>query len=95
VYDFPVKPDTEEWWQFETVEKRVEALQIPDEVLVKISTKGLLETCLEYPFLLSILHGDNCQHGFEGLMKQFNGFRELFKRKYASGKIQSLKCGSI
>jgi len=79
VYEFPIKPDTEEWWQFETVEKRVEVLQIPDEVLVKMSTEGLLETCLEYPFLLSILHGDNCQHGFDGLMKQFNGFRELFR----------------
>ena len=31
-YEFPVKPGTEEWWQFETVSKRVEALQIPDEV---------------------------------------------------------------
>jgi len=80
VYEFPIKPDTEEWWRFETVEKRVEALQIPDEVLAKISTEGLLETCLEYPFLLSILSGDNCQDGFEGLMTQFNGFRELFKR---------------
>jgi hypothetical protein len=79
-FEFPIKPDTGEWWKYETVEKRIEVLQIPDEVLVKISTEGLLETCLKYPFLLSILSGDNCQQGFEGLMAQFNGFRELFKR---------------
>jgi hypothetical protein len=79
-YEYPIKPGTEEWWKFETVEKRVEALQIPNEILTKISTEGLLDTCLEYPFLLSILSGNNCQHGFEGLVMQFNGFCELFKR---------------
>ena len=26
------------------------------------------------------MSGDNCQHGFDGLVAQFNGFRELLKR---------------
>ena len=38
VYEFPIKPGTEEWWQFETVEKRVESLQIPNEADSKDST---------------------------------------------------------
>ena len=80
VYKFPIKQGTEEWWQFETIEKRIVALQMPDTVLVKISTEGLLVTCLDFPYLISVLFGDNAQHGFEALMDKFNGFRELFKR---------------
>jgi hypothetical protein len=80
-YEFPVKQGTEEWKQFETIEKRIAALQIPEDVLTGISTEGLLETCLEFPYLLDILHGNNAQHGFEVLMAEFNGFRELFRRQ--------------
>gem|GEM_PF-2051680 len=79
-YDFPIKPETVEWSRYETIEKRINALQIPSRTLVNISTEGLLETCLEFPYLLDILHGNNAQHGFEGLMVKFNGFQELFKR---------------
>jgi hypothetical protein len=80
VYEFPVKPGTAEWGHFETIEKRIAVLQMPDAILSKISTEGLLETCLEFPYLLDILYGDHAQHGFERLMAEFNGFRELFKR---------------
>ena len=46
IYEFPIKAGTEEWKQFESIEKRVTALQMPDTVLAIISTEGLLETCL-------------------------------------------------
>ena len=81
VYEFPIKEGTEKWWQFETIEKRIAALQIPDTVIVKISTESLLETCLEFPYLPDIFFCDNYQQGFETLMTEFNGFRELFKRR--------------
>ena len=80
IYKFTIRSGTEEWKQFETIDERVATLQIPDDVLKKISTEGLLETCLEFPYLLEILHGSNAQHGFEGLMEIFNGYRELFRR---------------
>ena len=47
-YDFPVKPESKEWTQFESIQKRIDALQMPDEMLTKISTAGLLETCLKF-----------------------------------------------
>jgi hypothetical protein len=80
VYEFPIKPETEEWRQFETIEKRIVALQIPDAVIITISTEGLLEICLNFPYLTDIFFCDNYQLGFEAIMKEFNGFRELFKR---------------
>jgi len=76
VYDFPVKQGTKEWGQFETIEKRIAALQIPDTVLTTISTEGLLETCLEFPYLTDILFCDNYQLGFNALMAEFNGYRD-------------------
>jgi hypothetical protein len=81
VYDFPVKQESKEWVQLESVEKRIEALQIPDFVLTKISTEGLLETCLAFPYLTDILFCDDYQKGFEALSTEFNGFRELLIRK--------------
>ena len=80
VYEFPIKPGTEEWSKFETIEERIAALQIPDDVLANISTEGLLETCLEFPYLTDVLFYDNYQLGFEALMAEFNGFRELLNR---------------
>ena len=80
VYEFSIKPETEEWWQFETIGKRIVALQMPDEVLLSISTEGLLETCLNFPYLLDILFANNYQQGFESLVNKFNGFGELLRR---------------
>jgi hypothetical protein len=80
VYDFPIKSGSVEWKQFESIQKRIDALQIPDVVLVKISTEGLLETCLNFPYLNDIFYFDNYQQGFEALTSEFNGFRELLKR---------------
>ena len=76
-YEFPIKPGTPEWGKIKTITERVKALQIPDAVLSSISTDGLLETCLEFPFLVDIFFYDNYQRGFEELKAEFNGFREF------------------
>jgi len=80
-YEFPIKQGTKEWGQFETVEKRIAALQIPSAVLTNISTEGLLETCLAFPYLTDMFFYNNYQKGFEELLAEFNGFQELFKRR--------------
>lgn len=79
-FDFPVKQGSLEWMQFKTVQSRIDALQIPEDVLSTISTAGLLETCLKFPYLTDILFYDDYQHGFESLCAEFNGFGELIKR---------------
>jgi len=79
-YEFPIKRGTEAWRQLETNGKRIAALQIPEDSLAKISTEGLLETCLEFPYLFDIFFGSHAQHGFEVLTGKFNGLRELLKR---------------
>lgn len=79
-YIFSIQPQTEKWNSFKTIEERIAALQIPADILSEISTEGLLETCLYYPYLLNMFCYDNYQLGLEGITNEFNGFRELFTR---------------
>jgi len=62
-------------------------------------TEDLLKSCLNYPFYLDILAGNSLQHGFDYVYKDFNGIRELLKRK-DTGKIlfdyyTEISCKSI
>ncbi|MDR2894385.1 MAG: hypothetical protein LBU97_02855 [Alistipes sp.] len=77
-YNFPKL--SIEWGPEETIQSRLDALQIPDNVLSTISTAGLLETCLNFPYLIDILFSNDYQQGFEALLAEFNGFRELMIR---------------
>jgi hypothetical protein len=79
-YEYPIKPGTAEWKSIESRYKLVEACQIPNEILRKLSTKQLLATCLNYPFLPEIFAYDNMQEGFDNVSASFNGWQELLKR---------------
>ncbi len=68
-YDFPIKQGSKEWEQIGSIEKRITMLQIPETLLFRISTEGLLETCLAFPYLTDILFYDNYQIGFELRLK--------------------------
>ena len=79
-YEFPDISGMSDWKRPGIIQERKEALQIPENVLANISTAGLLETCLEYPYLIDIHFFDDFQKGFNVLTAQFNGFNELLKR---------------
>ena len=79
-YKFPDISGMNDWSRPNIIQERIDALQMPEGVLATISTAGLLETCLEFPYLLDILHFNDFQQGFNCLVKNFNGFREILKR---------------
>ena len=81
VYDFSIKQGSKEWKAIEDIDARIAFLQIPDTILSEISTDGLLEICLRFPYLTDIFFCDNYQKGFETLTKEFNGFQELLSRQ--------------
>ena len=60
-YEFPDISGMNDWMRPNIIQERLAALQIPDAVLASISTAGLLETCLEFPYLINIFHADNFQ----------------------------------
>lgn len=84
VYDFPTKLGTPEWQKFNSHDEMVKVTQIPESLLSKMSTRGLVETVLNYPLYGDWLAYYNLQKGFDNVVAQFNGLQELMKRKGAA-----------
>jgi hypothetical protein len=80
-YDFPIKPGTAAWKALKTHAEKQEVCQIPAAVLEKMTTKDLVQTCLNYPLYGDFMAYDNLQYGFEQMSARFNGLQELLHRK--------------
>jgi len=79
-YNFPIRPGMPEWAEFTAGQAQVDVLQVPEDVLLKMSTYGLVETSLDYPLLPSMLAFNNIQKATEDQIENFNGLTELTKR---------------
>lgn len=79
-WDYPVKPGTPQWKALNSNEEKVNACQIPDNILSQLSTKDLLDICLAYPLINDIYAFNNVETGLTKFIKDFNGIRELAKR---------------
>lgn len=86
-YQFPLKPGMEEWAELKNVHEKYVATQIPVEILEKMPTEELVETCLTYPLLVNIFLFNSQEEGFDQLRKNFNGFQELLTRDDAGKKL--------
>ena len=81
-WDYPVKPGTPEWEAFETHHEMIEAIQIPDAILSALTTKELVEICLNYPLSFDFYAYNNLQEGLRrNVAVHFNGVQELFRRQ--------------
>ena len=89
IWDYPIKPDMEEWKQFQSREEKVSGCQIPEELLSSLSTEDLTNICLRYPLLSDVFVFNDLNYPANRLYNESNGIRELFKRKDAS--IELLK----
>jgi hypothetical protein len=57
------------------------AVFIPENVLKEFDTEALVQICLGYPALPTLLLFNSPQDGFDNLYRHFNGIRELVARK--------------
>lgn len=89
-YQYPVKPGDQKWKEFKSSDEMYEACQIPDDVLLRMSTKDLVETCLNYPLISTLYAYNDLQKGFFSLAKRFNGFEELAKRKDSGSELMKV-----
>lgn len=85
-WDYPVKPGTKEWNNLKTYKERLDAYNIPVDILKTITTKELVKTCLDYPELRLIFTRNDLQAGYNYIATKFNGFKELESRSDA-GKV--------
>lgn len=77
---FSLQPGNDEWAEFESTAEIVALLQVPEYVLSEMSTPALLETVLNYPYILMHFAFNCPEIAFRRLYEDFNGFRELFGR---------------
>ncbi|WP_439489096.1 hypothetical protein [Algoriphagus sp.] len=49
-WDYPIRPGSKEWATLPSTADRVKAIQVPEDVLPKLSDQQLLDVILEYPF---------------------------------------------
>lgn len=87
VWDYPIKPGSEEWKTLKSYDKQLQAYNIPQEILKKISTAELVKTCLSYPEWRLINAYDNRRIGLNNVTGLFNGFNELFTRNDAAKEL--------
>ena len=92
-YDYSVKLNTEKWQTLKSVEDMYNACQIPQDVLSKMATPALLQTCLNFPASAVLLIHNTPQQGFDDWKQHFNGINELLKRSDAEEVL--LKAYSI
>jgi hypothetical protein len=86
-YDFPIKPGTEAWKKFTSHDEMLAATQIPADVLKGMSTRALVETCLNYPLYGDMMAYNSLQQGLDAVISRFNGLQELLKREDAGAEL--------
>ena len=87
-WDYPIKPGMEEWKNFHSYAEMVNACQIPEDILVSLSTEELLQICLGYP-LPNVLSFNRYNDGLDLMSNDYNGVKELFNREDLSKELLS------
>lgn len=86
-YKYSILPGTPAWANLKTGDERLQACQIPDSVLPRISTGGLVQSWLDMPLNNEILMTNSLQKAIEYFIEKFSGLRELVGRKDAADKL--------
>uniref|UniRef100_UPI004057A619 hypothetical protein n=1 Tax=Acetatifactor sp. TaxID=1872090 RepID=UPI004057A619 len=85
-FEYPIRAGMEEWKNLNHGE-RVLASQIPEDVLMNMTTEELVEAVIDYPCFIDMIFYDTYQEGFEAVLEHFNGLQELLKREDAGSYL--------
>jgi len=85
-YKFP-EPEKGEF-AGKTMQEVIDYFRVPEVILKNMSTEGLIETCITYPFYIARQATARTEYlGFLQAVSDFNGFTELFTRQDAGVKM--------
>ena len=78
-YEYPITGGLE-WSKLvgPDFDHRFEACEVPEDILLNMSTEGLIETCLSYPPNYMTWAGNNQYETYLRITKRSNAYRELF-----------------
>lgn len=79
-YAYPIQAGTPEWTALKTLQNKIAACQIPEDILKNMTTRALVETVRNYPLAVNIYAYDSIDIGYEKVKSQFNGLEELENR---------------
>lgn len=85
VYQYPDNPADPSW----SDEVKREYWNIPEDVLICISTKGLVESCYKTPRAAYIIAASGCQDGYNLVKSGCRGFDELEMREDTAEELIS------
>lgn len=85
--NYPIKISKQEWKALKDHDAMLSAIKIDDESLAKISTKDLLEVVLDYPLFDDVLAYNSVQAGFDSVVKNYKGLKELLSRSDISKEV--------
>ncbi len=80
VWDYPVHAGTVQWSKLQSAQEKLNILNVPDQLLVNMTTVDLFKSCLDYPYKTLFLTQDDIQKVCYYIRNIFNGFQELEKR---------------
>ena len=80
VWDYPIKPGSEEW-RMTSYDEKVEKSQPPKELLKSWDTETLFRYCIDYPFNKVVGMYNNPNDGFKRAYEQSAVWQEFIQRK--------------
>ncbi|MBR1542535.1 MAG: hypothetical protein IJ628_08005 [Bacteroidaceae bacterium] len=88
-YQYPNKPGYGSGWnELAPEEENLAKTQVPQELVEKMTTRALVETCIEHPMAFHYMRGEDYYRKFiTRLLSQNNAFKELAKRPDAGWEL--------
>jgi len=84
-FEYTVKPGTEAWYMLETEQERIDALQVPENVLAMSSPEEIVRLCITFPSFGHFTAWNTPQDGFNVMLDRYNILRTLLTRKDTGG----------
>jgi len=86
IWDFPVRPGTEEWNSLKTEKERIATIQVPEEILAKATTEELALLAVSFPLFGYYTAFSPKQNEFNVMLFRFNVIRALCSRREDVGR---------
>lgn len=79
-YEYPIVPGTPEWNELDSLDEKIAACHVDENLLASMTTPALLETVLNYPLLINMYAYSYPKMGIDSISQYFNGLDLLFER---------------
>ena len=88
-YEYRIVPGMEEWAEYDTLERKINACHVPDQLLESMTTEALVDTVLNYPLLINMFAFNTLDAGVRSVASYFGGIDELFSREGAAEELRA------